>query len=441
MELYKPVLPFAALVLYLAISFPVFAFSTRTESWSEDALLHDGRIIKVSREVEWTFQFLGGDSGSPVFMKSWPDKFWLKFTHPDTHKTIKWQGEQYFEPILLDIVDNIPYLVVMGSPNKSTEKIYGCPELPYIYLRYEEGFWGKWVPIPVEQAPSVLQEANLSPEYPDFPRAYDPKSDGDWDQEQGGRWRPLRDLSPKKVQAMIERVEKRSQGGFQARIPRNYDEWNYVYKNSRRNERKQGDCRPPLQPLPDIPLPKPVDVELETVESTDYIVKSANEYYKYLSEKKGTVTRANCVTLFRPPKPENLMLGERFVKDPTGNIRLPYSGPSPLPLGMLEKRVERYCDDKFVWFVAGHEELGKTIITKYSTSGDFFYNTRISNPKNTEGRMFAGKMVLDSITTENNFFYFYWNQDIKRPDDRTLEYPNRMLKFRFREPAQESIPR
>jgi hypothetical protein len=105
---------------------------------------------------------------------------------------------------------------------------------------------------------------------------------------------------------------------------------------------------------------------------------------------------------------------------------------------MLETRTERYCDDKFVWFVAGHEELGKTIITKYSTSGDFLYNIRITNPINTDGRKFAGKMVLDSLTTENSFFYFYWNQDIKRPDDRSLEYPNRMLKFRFREPIHEA---
>lgn len=400
-----------------------WSFSTRTESWSEDALLHDGRIIKVSREVDWTFQFLGGDSGSPVFMKSWPDKFWIKFTHPDTHKTIKWQGEQYFEPILLDIVDNIPYLVVLGSPNKSTEKIYGCPELPFIYLRYEEGFAGKWIPLPVEQAPSVLQDANLSPKYPEYLQYKDQKE---------------RHLSHDQVQQIIWSDEKRSQGGFQARIPRNYDEWNYIYKNSRRNERKQDDCRPPLQPLSDVALPKPVDVELETVENTVYVTKSADEYYKYLSERKGTATRANCTTLFRPPQPENLMLGERFVKDSTGNKRLPYSGPSPLPLRMLETRTERYCDDKFVWFVAGHEELGKTIFTKYSTSGDFLYNIRVTNPNNTDGRKFAGKMVLDSLTTENNFFYFYWNQDIKRPDDRSLEYPNRMLKFRFREPIHEA---
>ena len=375
-------------------------FTSRTETKTEDISLHDGRHIKVERIVQWTteFKILDPFFGMPImprFEKSGPDTFSIKFKHPDTQETITWQGEQHYRPVLLDIVGGVPYLVVNGQISKKTESIYGCPELPYFYLKYESGFFGKWVPVPVEKAPDVLRISNLP---------------------QGSR----------------------NDGGFfQKKIPRTYEDWNYQYKNEHRNERKVWDCRPPLQPLPDVLLPKPLDVELETVESTVYIVKSSNEYYKYLLERKGTATRANCTTLFRPPQPENLMLGERFVKDSTGNKRLPYSGPSPLQLRMLEARAERYCDDKFVWFVAGHEEVGKTIITKYSTSGDFLYNIRISNPSNADGGKFAGKMVLDSLTTENNFFNFYWNQDIKRPDDRSLEYPNRMLKFRFREPIHE----
>lgn len=370
------------------------------ESTIEDVVLHDGRHIKVERTVyrPTEFKILDPFFGLPIMPRTETGGpiFSLKFKHPDTQKTITWQGEQYYTPVLLDIVTGVPYLVVNGQISKQTEAIYGCPELPYFYLRYESGFFGKWLPVPVEKAPDVLRISNLS---------QDSRNDG---------------------------------GFFQKEIPRTYEDWNYQYKNEHRNERKVWDCRPPLQPLPDVLLPKPVDVELETVESTVHILKSADEYYKYLSERKGTATRANCTTLFWPPRPENLMLGERFVKDSTGNKRLPYSGPSPLPLGMLETRTERYCDDKFVWFVAGHEVLGKTIITKYSTSGDFLYNIRITNPNNTDGRKFAGKMVLDSLTTENNFFYFYWNQDIKRPDDRSLEYPNRMLKFRYREPIHEA---
>jgi hypothetical protein len=232
----------AAFLILLTSSITASAFSTRTEEWKEDALLHDGRIIKVDREVSWTFQLFYGDGGSPGMFGSWPDKFRLKFIHPDTQETIKWQGEQYFNPVLLDIVDGVPFLVVRGRPNKDTEKIYGCPELPYIYLRYEKnGLWGKWVPVPVEQAPNVLQDANLSPDYPDFPRKTDPFFEKKHRDEYG---RASRDLSRDEVLRKIRYRERQSGGYFQAKIPTTYDTW-YRNSDSYKNERYAKDCRPP----------------------------------------------------------------------------------------------------------------------------------------------------------------------------------------------------
>lgn len=236
MKLNKLILFLSVFVLYLAISLPALAFSTRTESWKEDALLHDGRTITVERKVDWTTHIVLTDPffGLPTIphlSKNWPDKFWIKFENPDTHKAIKWQGEQYFSPVLLDIVDGVPYLVVHGRTDKNTEKIYGCPELPYIFLKYEDGFVGKWIPIPVEQAPSVLQDANLSPSYDS----------------------PYGDLSRDQVLMNIRKVEGSSGGGFQAKIPRSYDDWYSIYKGSYRDERRMNDCRPP----PTRPLPSP----------------------------------------------------------------------------------------------------------------------------------------------------------------------------------------
>ena len=396
---------FLCIVCYWALGFFLLtghgSFSSRTYKNSENVVLHDGKLITVERKVDWTTNIVLLDLGLgfptfPHLSKRWPDKFWLKFKHPDTQKIVKWQGEQHYIPVLLDIVDGVPYLVVLGRVSKETEAIYGCPELPYSYLKYETGFFGKWVPVPVENAPDVLRISNLS---------QDRRNDG---------------------------------GFFQEVIPRTYEEWNYTYKNEHRNERKVGDCRPPLRPLPDVPLPKPVDVELETVESTDYIVKGADEYYKSLSERKGSIIRANCAKLFRPPNPENLMQGERFINDLTGSIRLPYSGPTPFPSGrMLENRAERYCDDKFIWFIAGHEELGKTIITKYTVSGNLRYNIRMDNPKTADNKL-ARSMVLDSITAENGYFYFYWVQSLPRTASSSMAYPNRMTKLRFREPIHEA---
>lgn len=214
--------------LLFILSTTASALCTHTGSWTEDVLLHDGRFIKINREVCSTFQFVSGDEASMKFFASWPDKYWIKFEHPDTHETIKWQGEQYFDPVLLDFVDGVPYLVVFGRPDKDTEKIYGCPELPYIYLKYEKkGLWGKWTPIPVEQAPIVLRDANLSL---GGVSAYD-------DNEKHAS---LRD-----VQWAIEKVEGSSGGEFQAKIPRNYDDWYSVNNNLNRKERRRNDCRPP----------------------------------------------------------------------------------------------------------------------------------------------------------------------------------------------------
>ena len=430
----------ALLLLCIACSTTAWGFTSRTERWSEDVVLHDGRRIKVEREVDWTkeFHLLDPFFGLPIaprFEEKGFDKFRIKFKHPDTQETIKWQGEEHYSPVLLDLINGVPYLVVYGMPNKETESIYGCHELPYTYLRYDSKMWGEWKVIPVDKAPDILRNANLSPHYPDF-GDLGAQMEAIYTSERGGRQR--RDMSPDDVQRKMSPAEQHSAGFFQRTIPRTYEEWNYSYKNNHRNERKRGDCRPPLQPLPDISLPKPIDIELEPVESKDYIVRSADEHYKSLREMKGSVTSDNCSKLFRPPNPENLMLGERFVNDPSGSKRLPYSGPTPFPsLKMFEKRTERYCDDNFVWFVAGHEELGKTIITKYSISGDFLYSIRMVDPKIADNNL-ARNMVRDSITAENGYIYFCWEQSLPLPANSSLVFPHRMTKFRFREPGHEA---
>jgi hypothetical protein len=231
----------------------------------------------------------------------------------------------------------------------------------------------------------------------------------------------------------------RNDGGFFQRvIPRSYEEWDYTYKNNHRNERKFGDCRPPLQPLPDIPLPKPLDVELEAIESKDYVVTSTDEYYKFLWEVRGTITSASCTKLFKPPDPENLMFGERFINDHSGSRRLPYSGPAPFPsMKMFETRTKRYCNDNFVWFVAEYEEPGKTIVSKFSSSGEFLYNIRMYNPKIADNKL-PKSMIRDSIEVKDGYVYFWWNQSLPRPSNAS-EFPNRMTRFRFREPDNEKF--
>jgi hypothetical protein len=398
----------------IAIAGAAFLFGDRTESWTEDALLHDGRTIEVKREVELAM-FQGDLSQS---LTRFPSAYWLKFKHPETGRTIKWQGEPHFEPMLVDVVNGSPYLVVLGEPNLSNMQKYGCPDIPYIFLRYDENT-RNWIPIQRDQIPIELKEANIAISY-------------------DGTYMPQNHNYLSSAYREAINNSSAMSGYFQRKIPFDFESWNYHSKQLYKNSRSPNDCRPPLNPHPDVLLPKPVDIELEVVESKDYFVKSADEYYRSLGEKTGAITRANCSKLIKPIDLNSSMLEERFVNDPTGSKRLPYSEPSPVPSGrMLEERTKRYCDEKFVWFVAGHEEIGRTIIMKYTSAGDVIYSVRMNDPIVSYDQT-ARSMVPDSLIAENGFFYFYWVQELRRSKDRPTEYPNRMAKFRFREPVQEA---
>lgn len=342
----------------------VSAYATRTESWSEEALLHDGRLIEVHREVGYTLQVFSGDGGSPGFMKSWPDKFWLKFKNPDTQETVKWQGEQYFNPILLDIVNGVPYLVVVGRPDKKTEKIYGCPELPYIYLKYEKGFFGKWIPIAAELAPKTLREANLSPEYPDsFPSL-------SWEQ-------------------VLENIKWGEKGYFQAKIPSSYDDWNYDYKNNYKNERKFNDCRkPPVGPQPspkfkaarqaisDAELrAKTLNASIESyIADTERITSEDFSKIKGVWTGNGYLTR-NCNNIVKSIQPIREFLdkggwrynGYQLLLNSGKEIPLQKSLSSPAQAPVIPRIVT--CSDNII-YVVNQKNKEKLLIQRLKSSGE-----------------------------------------------------------------------
>lgn len=378
--------------ILLSIIFSVFlflysatasAFCTKTYEADFDVTLIDSRVIKITRKVCWTFQFLGGDSGSPVFMKSWPDKFWIKFKHPDTREKIEWEGDQYFDPLLLAIVKGVPYLVVGGRPDKDTSSKYGCPELPFIFLKYEKtGLWGKWIPIPVEQAPAELKYVNLP-------------------------------------------GNERAQGV----IPRSYAEWNYEYKNSYMNERRQNDCRPPRTQLPPVSLPAATEVTPEVLETINYTPDRL-----FIGDDWGRLTfdqkrEGECKRLFRPADPGDYMQDQRFINDKTGNKRVPYSRNGQFQMGT---RV--LCDEKYVWFVTHQEEPGKMLISKYTISGDLTLRVSFLKPELLQG--FVGYISIPSLRSEDDYLYFDWMdfRDINRE-----WHIKRILKMRMQIPRPKAV--
>jgi hypothetical protein len=412
-NLMASVCPRALLALLVLATSATQAVEKKSAEWTEEALLHDGRTTTVTIYAEDTLSLQFWWPLPPVISTSLHklSVFQLSFRHPDTQNYITWYGAEDLRPVLVDFVDGVPYLVIYGRPDKKSAKNFGCPELPYVYMKHHR--WTGWDPIPVEEAPLELRQANLATIDVDY--YYNGKN-----------------LSQAEVAKRIDLGERHTHHHFQARIPRTYDEWNIKGKNGERNERPVWDCRPPPQPLPDIPLPKPQDVELEVVESIEHWLTTPEQRRALNAIAKGSITRANCAELFTWADTENTMLGEAFVKDTTRGKRLPYSGPIPLPTGqMFERRYERYCDSEFIWFVARREEKDRTFITKYTISGDLIYNVRIVDPfTNTRGDY---GMVEESFRSEDGFLTLYWIQNVPDYDNR-FAHPALLTKFRIREP-------
>jgi hypothetical protein len=421
---------FLRIIILLALCFSfvtsAWGFTSRTERWKEDAVLHDGRLINVEREADQMKKFYLLD---PFFglLPFFPrvenygfNKFRLKFKHPDTKETIEWQGEQNFRPVLLDIVDGIPFLVLYGEGLKDTETIYGCPELPYTYLKYKSGFFGEWSPVPVEKAPDVLREANLSPQYPDFGyinKQYEARETA----QRGGR--PPRDMSSDEVQKQIIKEEQRRAGFFQHYIPRTYQEWNYKEKNHYLNERTVWECRPPRIPPPEVVLPVATEGSVEILETISYSptsIVARGDWSKLVFDQ----TRENeCKKLFKPTDLNDYMKGQRFVNDSTGNNPAPYSRSAQFNSG-----VRVLCDDH-VWFITHMEEPGKIIITKYKITGDLVYRASFQNPDRVEG--FVGYIRVPSLRSEAGYLYFDW-LDFREIDHEW--HIRRWLKMRMMEP-------
>jgi hypothetical protein len=407
----------ALLLLLWTVCASAMGYSTFTERWSEDALLSDERVIKVEREAlkvvyreyEWT-----------LFPRR-QGNHWIRFKHPDTQETITWKSEGGYVPVLLDFVNGVPWLVVLGRSRKDTEAIYGCPELPYIYLKYESGFFGKWLPVPLEKAPDGLRQANLTPGFPDFGGDSLVGVAHDYLDRHG---RDTRDLSSAEIQ---KKMSSDRSSWFQRVIPRTYDEWNYGYKDSYLNQRQTGDCRPPRKPPPPMTLPAAVESSPEILNAIDYtpdrIVVQDDWTTMVFDKERGE----NCTKLFKPADPNDYMKGQRFIKDNTGNKPVPYSRTTQFDMG-----ANVLCDEH-IWFVTHQEEPGKIIISKFTVTGDLVYRTSFRKPDPVAG--FVGYIRTPSFRSQDGYLYFDWLDF--RDTYRVMNHEwhiKRWLELRIREP-------
>ncbi len=133
-------------------------------SWKEEALLHDGSRIVVSRSVSRGGRHEVGQEG-PYQDQS------LTFTMPKSNRNMKWEdhrsedlGSANFLPMLLDVYGDVAYLVVSPMGCLSYNK-WGRPSPPYVVFKYNSEAWRQ---IPIAELPAKSKSVNLIFSMPDF---------------------------------------------------------------------------------------------------------------------------------------------------------------------------------------------------------------------------------------------------------------------------------
>lgn len=126
--------------------------------WVEEALLHDGQIIHVTRAIK---------TGLDVALIRLPEtkgaaRFYsIETYNPNTGETVSWDGDDSeILPILIDFDGAVAYLVVYISGFDNIKNKYGCEFPPYVFLRHEQG--KNWIRVQQEYAPEFIKSANLT---------------------------------------------------------------------------------------------------------------------------------------------------------------------------------------------------------------------------------------------------------------------------------------
>jgi len=151
------------LMLGVTMSANAGAFGLGGDSWKEEVLLHDGSKIIVERMVKRGGRHELGQN-PPIGEQS------LAFTLPGTKQRVIWHdhysedvGGSNFNPMLLEIVKGMPYVLVSPAGCVSYNK-WGRPNPPYVVFIYESKEWKR---ISLQELPAEITLPNLVISSPD----------------------------------------------------------------------------------------------------------------------------------------------------------------------------------------------------------------------------------------------------------------------------------
>jgi hypothetical protein len=386
-------------VLFVSLLVAGYVFRTRGEAvhWTEEAALQDGRTLNVQRAVRLTY---GGGGDLSQLAHKWPHYYSLNFSHPGTGKSIEWKGEFGYNPVLIDFVSGVPYLVIMHSNVFANLKQYGCPEIPYVFFRFDINK-EHWEQVSSSVFPAALSHANLKVDF------Y-----GGVNIEEGSRL-------TKEMVADNNFDEERVSGYFTSTIPKDFNSWTYKSKERAKKDRVQDGCRPAHEVIPIPPLGQQVNLDVieRKVYKPEWIIMDADDPaspWKALSWDKN---RAEiCKSLLRPEDP-GVQGWNFFIKDPSEQKKMRETGPL-------------ICDIDNVWAIDYVVEKGRVVIAKYRSNGDLSYRASFAKPD--EPGWYLGGIMQPTLKAENGYLYFeWWNLN----NSGREVHIKRSMKVRIQEPV------
>lgn len=155
LKYFLPVITFAL----FGVSGCAGGISSRTMSWQEEVLLHDGRIVIAERHYK-----LGGYS-TPASTDRTAVNQTVTFTVPGLKQRIVWETDfrdSVPEPnslnlLLFDVVKDIPYIATYPAGCIAYNK-WQRPNPPYVLFKYEQGRWQR---ISMVEFPGELKTTNV----------------------------------------------------------------------------------------------------------------------------------------------------------------------------------------------------------------------------------------------------------------------------------------
>jgi hypothetical protein len=391
------------LLLILCILAAIISTFKPDESWTDQVLLHDGRVVDSIRSV--AFHYGGGELSQAL--TKWPDQYALKIKNPNTGELVNWQSPRGFNQVAVDFWEGSAYGVILQSSILADLKQYGCPTIPYVFFRYDQQN-RTWEQISATKFPVKLQRINLSVSY-----------DGTY----------MKNSRTQTVSDIVSRNHLMSK--IKPEIPTSFESWNSEYKNPWRVGHYQDGCRETVPSNEDPTHPQSIGQNSKNEEAEVVETKVYDPPMEVIEDKHGSFEKWNALSFNETNHKQCMSYIEQvsdyssrpelrgwfvFVNDPTGNNKAKFTG------GIL-------CNTDAIWFTDYVIEKGRVVLTKFTTTGNFIYRLSFARPDTQ--KFYEGYIVQSSFKSDGKYLTFdWWNSD-QGGYTHTLK---RSLKIRLKEP-------